>query len=82
MVNLAAQAGVRYSIQHPDQYIQSNLVGFANVIELSRIHEVENFVCSSSSVYGGNNLFFMNQSVNHPISLYAATKNLIHSSLL
>ena len=77
VVNLAAQAGVRYSIENPSSYIQSNLVGFANILEECRDHSVQNLVfASSSSVYGGNkNLpFCESQSVNHPISLYAATK--------
>ncbi len=77
VVNLAAQAGVRYSIENPSAYIQSNLVGFGNLLEACRKFNVENLIyASSSSVYGGNrNLpFTENQSVNHPVSLYAATK--------
>ena len=77
VVNLAAQAGVRYSLENPAAYIQSNLVGFGNVLEACRHHGVENLVyASSSSVYGGNrNLpFHEGQSVNHPVSLYAASK--------
>ena len=77
VVNLAAQAGVRYSIDNPDSYIQSNIVGFLNIIESCRKHEVENFIyASSSSVYGGNKKMPFNEDhqVDHPISLYAATK--------
>ena len=76
-VHLAAQAGVRYSIKNPSSYIQSNLVGFANVLEGCRQNNVPHLIyASSSSVYGGNkNLpFYEEQAVNHPISLYAATK--------
>ena len=77
VVNLAAQAGVRYSLENPAAYIQSNLVGFGNVLEGCRHHGTENLVyASSSSVYGGNrNLpFHERQPVNHPVSLYAASK--------
>tara|TARA_B100001989_G_C24540729_1_gene467421 strand:+ start:773 stop:1804 length:1032 start_codon:yes stop_codon:yes gene_type:complete len=77
VVHLAAQAGVRYSIENPYSYINSNLIGFANILELCRKIKVENFVyASSSSVYGGNKLypFKENHSVDHPLSLYAATK--------
>ena len=77
VVHLAAQAGVRYSITNPSVYIQSNLVGFAKVLEGCRNHNVSHLIyASSSSVYGGNkNLpFYEEQSVNHPVSLYAATK--------
>ena len=77
IVNLAAQAGVRYSLENPESYIQSNIVGFLNIVENCRKFEVENFIyASSSSVYGGNkNLpFNEDQQVDHPISLYAATK--------
>ena len=77
VVNLAAQAGVRYSIENPAAYIQSNLVGFGHILEGCRHHGVENLVyASSSSVYGGNrNLpFHEQQAVNHPVSLYAASK--------
>ena len=77
VVNLAAQAGVRYSLQNPVAYINSNLVGFGNVLECCRIYEVENLIyASSSSVYGGNGKypFSENDSVDHPVSLYAATK--------
>ena len=76
-VHLAAQAGVRYSISNPSAYIQSNLVGFANVLEGCRQNKIPHLVyASSSSVYGGNkNLpFHEEQAVNHPVSLYAATK--------
>ena len=77
VVNLAAQAGVRYSLENPAAYIQSNLVGFGHVLEGCRHHGVQNLVyASSSSVYGGNrNLpFHEQQPVNHPVSLYAASK--------
>ena len=75
--HLAAQAGVRYSLINPSAYIQSNIVGFANILELSKIYKVENLIyASSSSVYGGNQKipFSEKDPVNHPISLYAATK--------
>ena len=77
VVNLAAQAGVRYSIENPDAYINSNIVGFSNILELCRFHEVEHLVyASSSSVYGSNTKmpFSTRDSVDHPISLYAASK--------
>lgn len=77
VVNLAAQAGVRYSIENPDAYIQSNLVGFANILECCRHHEVKHLVyASSSSVYGGNKKvpFCVDDQVDRPVSLYAATK--------
>ena len=77
VVNLAAQAGVRYSIDHPDIYIESNLVGFYNILEECRRHPVEHLVyASSSSVYGGNKKvpFTVGDPVDHPVSLYAATK--------
>ena len=77
VVNLAAQAGVRYSIENPAAYIQSNLVGFGHILEGCRHHGVEHLVyASSSSVYGGNtNLpFSEHQGVDHPVSLYAASK--------
>lgn len=77
VVNLAAQAGVRYSIENPDSYIQSNLVGFANILECCRHNEVAHLVyASSSSVYGGNEKvpFSTFDQVDRPISLYAATK--------
>jgi len=75
--NLAAQAGVRYSIENPGAYIESNLVGFCNILEACRKYKVKNLIyASSSSVYGGNTNYPFNerQSVDHPISLYAATK--------
>ena len=77
VIHLAAQAGVRYSIENPGAYIQSNLVGFGNILEGCRHHGVKHLVyASSSSVYGGNtNLPFQeSQAVNHPVSLYAASK--------
>ena len=77
VVNLAAQAGVRYSLENPAAYIQANLVGFGHILEGCRHHGVQHLVyASSSSVYGGNrNLpFHEQQPVNHPVSLYAATK--------
>lgn len=77
VVNLAAQAGVRYSIDNPSAYIQSNLVGFANILECCRRFNVQQLIyASSSSVYGGNTdmPFKETQSVDHPISLYASTK--------
>ena len=77
VVNLAAQAGVRYSLENPATYIQSNFVGFGHLLEGCRHHGTEHLVyASSSSVYGGNrNLpFHEQQSVNHPVSLYAASK--------
>ena len=77
VVNLAAQAGVRYSITNPDSYIQSNLVGFYNILEACRHHEVEHLVyASSSSVYGSNKKvpYSTDDKVDNPVSLYAATK--------
>ena len=77
VINLAAQAGVRYSLKNPSVYIQSNMVGFSNVLESSRKHEVEHLTyASSSSVYGANTKtpFNVNDPANHPLSLYAATK--------
>lgn len=77
VVNLAAQAGVRYSIDHPDAYIESNLIGFFNILEACRRHPVAHLVyASSSSVYGGNKKvpFSTDDKVDHPVSLYAATK--------
>ena len=77
VVNLAAQAGVRYSIDHPDAYIESNIVGFFNILEACRHNPVEHLVyASSSSVYGGNKKvpFSTEDRVDHPVSLYAATK--------
>jgi UDP-glucuronate 4-epimerase len=75
--NLAAQAGVRYSLENPEAYIQSNIVGFANILECSRNFKIKHLVyASSSSVYGTNKKipFETSDSVDHPISLYAATK--------
>ncbi|NPA63971.1 MAG: NAD-dependent epimerase [Epsilonproteobacteria bacterium] len=75
--HLAAQAGVRYSLTNPDAYIQSNIVGFANILEACRHHEVEHLAyASSSSVYGLNERmpFSVEDNVDHPISLYAASK--------
>ena len=77
VVNLAAQAGVRYSIENPSAYIDSNIKGFLNILEGCRHNQIKHLVyASSSSVYGGNkNMpFCETQSVNHPVSLYAATK--------
>ena len=77
VVHLAAQAGVRYSITHPEAYIDGNLVGFGNILEGARHAEVEHLVyASSSSVYGANTTlpFSVHQNVDHPLSLYAATK--------
>ena len=77
VVNLAAQAGVRYSITNPDAYIQSNMIGFYNILEACRHHPVEHLVyASSSSVYGGNKKvpFSTDDRVDNPVSLYAATK--------
>lgn len=76
-VNLAAQAGVRYSIEHPDVYIESNITGFFNILEACRKYPVEHLVyASSSSVYGGNKKvpFSTSDKVDDPVSLYAATK--------
>ena len=77
IVHLGAQAGVRYSIQNPGAYVQSNLVGHANMLELARHRKSAHFVyASSSSVYGGNKVlpFRVEDRVDHPLSLYAATK--------
>lgn len=77
VVNLAAQAGVRYSIENPYAYIESNVVGFINVLEACRHGKVEHLVyASSSSVYGANKKlpFSVQDAVDHPVSLYAATK--------
>ena len=77
VVNLAAQAGVRYSITNPDAYIQSNLIGFYNILEACRHHEVDHLVyASSSSVYGSNKKvpYSTEDKVDNPVSLYAATK--------
>jgi UDP-glucuronate 4-epimerase len=77
VVNLAAQAGVRYSLTNPDAYIRSNIVGFTNILEMCRHHKAEHLVyASSSSVYGSNKKlpFSTSDRVDNPISLYAATK--------
>ena len=77
VVHLAAQAGVRYSLQNPHAYINSNIVGFLNILEMCRHHRTEHLVyASSSSVYGANTKmpFSVNDCVDHPISLYAASK--------
>jgi len=77
VVHLAAQAGVRYSLQNPHAYIQANIIGFTNILESCRHNSIEHLVyASSSSVYGGNKKlpFSEHDSVDHPVSLYAATK--------
>ncbi|PKN03662.1 capsular biosynthesis protein CpsI, partial [Candidatus Dependentiae bacterium HGW-Dependentiae-1] len=77
VINLAAQAGVRYSIENPDAYVDSNLIGFMNILEACRHYPVNHLLyASSSSVYGGNTVvpFSTNAPVDHPVSLYAATK--------
>jgi UDP-glucuronate 4-epimerase len=77
VIHLAAQAGVRYSLQNPHAYVDSNLVGFVNILEGCRNHHVEHLVyASSSSVYGANQKlpFSVEDNVDHPVSLYAATK--------
>lgn len=77
VINLAAQAGVRYSIENPQAYMDSNMQGFLNILEACRKHTVEHLIyASSSSVYGGNKVapFSTNHNVDHPVSLYAATK--------
>ncbi len=77
VINLAAQAGVRYSIVNPTSYVQSNLVGFLNLLEQCRHYSIKHFIfASSSSVYGGNKKlpFSETHSVDHPVSLYASTK--------
>ena len=77
VINLAAQAGVRYSLTHPEEYINSNIVGFLNILELCRHSDVQHLVyASSSSVYGLNESlpFSVSQNVDHPKSLYAASK--------
>ena len=77
VVNLAAQAGVRYSITNPDAYIESNLIGFYNILEACRLHAVDHLVyASSSSVYGSNKKipYSTDDKVDNPVSLYAATK--------
>lgn len=77
VINLAAQAGVRYSLQNPLSYVQSNLVGFLNILEACRHHHIKHFIyASSSSVYGANTKipFSTTDIADHPVSLYAATK--------
>ena len=77
VINLAAQAGVRYSLENPRAYLNSNIIGFSNVIECCKNHKVNHLIfASSSSVYGGNTRlpFSESDNVDHPISLYAATK--------
>ena len=77
VVNLAAQAGVRYSVENPHAYIDSNIVGFLNILEASRYYDVKHLLyASSSSVYGANTSlpFSVSDNVDHPLSLYAATK--------
>jgi len=77
VLHLAAQAGVRYSIEHPDDYTDANLLGFANLLQCCRRHQVQHLVyASSSSVYGSNAKmpFAESDAVDHPISYYAATK--------
>ena len=78
VINLAAQAGVRYSLENPSSYINSNLVGFGNILECCKNNNIDHLIyASSSSVYGGNKKipFSENDGVNHPVSLYAATKD-------
>ena len=80
VVNLAAQAGVRYSITNPDAYIQSNMIGFYNLLEACRHHEVEHFVyASSSSVYGSNKKvpYSTDDKVDNPVSLYAELRKVM-----
>ena len=77
VIHMAAQAGVRYSIENPDAYVDSNLTGFMNILEACRNYPVKHLIyASSSSVYGGNTTipFSTNHQVDHPVSLYAATK--------
>src|SRR5699024_8701296 len=77
VVNLAAQAGVRYSLDHPDVYMESNVIGFYNILEACRHYPVDHLIyASSSSVYGANKKVPFEESdfVDHPVSLYAATK--------
>ncbi|WP_415363305.1 UDP-glucuronate 5'-epimerase [Mammaliicoccus lentus] len=77
VINLAAQAGVRYSLENPRAYIDSNIVGFTNILECSRHHNIEHLIyASSSSVYGANTSkpFSTSDNIDHPLSLYAATK--------
>ena len=84
VINLAAQAGVRYSLTNPEAYINSNIIGFFNILECCKINNVMSLLyASSSSVYGGNTKipYSENDSVNHPVSLYAATKDQMNSWL-
>ena len=77
VINLAAQAGVRHSIKFPRDYVNSNLIGFFNIIDLSKKYKIDKFMfASTSSVYGDNNNYPLKEkySVNHPIQFYAATK--------
>lgn len=77
VINLAAQAGVRYSLENPHAYINSNIVGFTNILECSRHHNIKHLIyASSSSVYGANESlpFSIHDNIDHPMSLYAATK--------
>ena len=77
VINLAAQAGVRYSLKNPYAYVDSNLIGFMNILEACRNYPVKHLIyASSSSVYGGNKVapFSTSHNVDHPVSLYAATK--------
>ena len=77
VINLAAQAGVRYSLENPYIYVQSNIIGFLNILECCREHNVKGLIyASSSSVYGGNEKFPFseNDNVNNPISIYATSK--------
>ena len=77
VINLAAQAGVRYSLENPHAYVDANLVGFCNILECCRLHDIEHLVyASSSSVYGANTRmpFSIHDNVDHPLSLYAASK--------
>ncbi|WP_445489992.1 NAD-dependent epimerase [Niallia sp. 03133] len=77
VINLAAQAGVRYSLENPYAYIQSNVIGFMNILECSHLHQIEHLIyASSSSVYGANKKipFSTSDNVDYPVSLYAATK--------
>ena len=77
IINLAAQAGVRYSLERPEEYIKSNLVGFGNILECCKKHNIGHLIyASSSSVYGGNKKLPFSEvdGVNHPVSIYAATK--------
>ena len=78
VVNLAAQAGVRYSLENPNSYIESNILGFMNILECCRNHKIKGLVyASSSSVYGGNKEmpFSVDHNVDSPISIYAASKS-------